>query len=506
MNRRELLSSLRARLGALSPVLRSYAHFGVQRWRQLSRRKRILLSVLVPTGLLGVLFLPSLVTSSEDAPTIKVVRGNLRIEVAVAGKLAPLNAETYGGEIAGAELKISELTPDGAQVTAGTLLIRFDDSPFRRELESARARLAQTRSEAEQARQAVRALAAAERSERAETQAAVQRATMELEAFQQGTAPLALQESATSVERCRREAEEARQKVNDLAPFAERGFISREELRAARRRAEQAESDLQLALQRHDALARYIQPQLLEQKKSDLVTRSEAVRSAGDKAAAQIAQARAALELAESRVNDAVRAEAEALRRIDLCAVRARSPGLVVYREVFEKGGDKRKVRVGDSSFAGQPILDLPDLSKMLVETRVRESEIQSVRPGLGAEIRLEAFPLKTFPGRVLRLGALTAGEKGENRTFPLVLELLAVDPRMRPGMSGQALILADDAKDVLLVPIEAVRRDAAGAYCFVKRLFGVRRVPLTVGRNNATQCEVVSGLVKGDVVLPAAP
>ena len=157
----------------------------------------------------------------------------------------------------------------------------------------------------------------------------------------------------------------------------------------------------------------------------------------------------------------------------------ARSRGLVVHREIFEKGGEKRRVRVGDAVFAGQPVLDLPDLSEMLVETRVKEGEIHRVEPGQKAEVRLEAFPDETFAATVLRLGALTAGDKGEARTFPLVLRLAKAEPRLRPGMSAQALVLAGEVKDAVQVPVDAVRYEGDQAVCTVRTVTGTetRRV-----------------------------
>ncbi|MBK9089322.1 MAG: efflux RND transporter periplasmic adaptor subunit [Holophagales bacterium] len=468
----------------------------------LSPRKKALLAAGAAVLVLAAALLVRRAAVSDVVGEVRAVRGPLRITVAVSGLLAPARAESYGPEVAGVEMKVAELAPEGTWVAPGALLVRFDDAPFRRELEVARSRLVQTSGEAEQARQALRALLATQQSERLEASAAFARADLDLRTFVNGVAPLQVQQSAAAVERARREMDESRQKLEGLAPFAEKGYVSRDELRSAERRATEAQADLVLAEQQHSTLTRFTHPQLLAQKTQEVESRKAALKVVSEKTAAQAAQAKAAADLADARAAEAARTVADVERRIALCTVTARSPGLVVHREIFEKGGEKRRVRVGDAVFAGQPVLDLPDLSEMLVETRVKEGEIHRVEPGQKAEVRLEAFPDETFAATVLRLGALTAGDKGEARTFPLVLKLAKTEPRLRPGMSAQALVLAGEVKDAVQVPVDAVRYEGDQAVCTVRTVTGTETRRVKTGRSNAFFVEIREGLSEGDVVL----
>ena len=455
---------------------------------------------------LGVVVVAALLSRgagrNDGVGEARVLRGSLRMSVSLSGSLAPAHAESYGAEIPGVEMKILELAPEGTRIETGTRLIRFDDAPFRRELDTAEGRRIQTRSEAEQARQALIALEAARRTELTDAEAAVKRTELDLRTFVNGSAPLAIQQSAAAVERARREAEDAKIKLEGLEPFAEKGYVSREELRAAKLRADQAEADLFLAEQQHKTTTGYAHPQILAQKTAEWESRREALLNLQKKGEAQIAQTRAAHQLADARSLEAERNVAEARRRIELCDVRAKSGGLVVYREIFEKAGDKRRVRVGDAVFAGQPVLDLPDLATLELEGRVRESDIYRIEPGQRAEVRLDAFPDRTFSGRVVRLGALANGEKSEARTFPLVLALSAKDPLFRPGMSGRAVVNCGEVANALQIPIDAVRYDGNQASVVVRGLSGTSKRRITTGKSNAFYVEVKDGLSEGDVVL----
>lgn len=488
---------------SVAPAVRRFRE-AFSRLAALPPRTKALLLGGTAVALLGAVLAVRQAAVSDAVGEVRAVRGPLRITVAVAGALAPARAESYGPEIPGVELKVVELVPEGTWVAPGALLVRFDDGPFRRELETARSRLVQTSGEAEQARQALRALLATQRSERLEAETAFARAELDLSTFVNGVAPLQVQQSAAAVERAKREAAESTQKLEGLAPFAEKGYVSRDELRAAERRATEAAADLVLAEQQHRTLTRFTHPQLLAQKSQELESRKSALRVVSEKTSAQAAQAKAAADLAGARAAEAAAAVADVERKIALCTVEARSSGLAVHREIFEKGGEKRRVRVGDAVFAGQPVLDLPDLSEMLVETRVKEGEIHRVAPGQPAEVRLEAFPDEVFPATVLRLGALTAGDRGEARSFPLVLKLAKADPRLRPGMTAQALVLAGEVADAVQVPIDAVRYEGDAAVCTVKTVTGAETRRVKTGRSNAFFVEIREGLAEGDVVLLA--
>ena len=56
--------------------------------------------------------------------------------------------------------------------------------------------------------------------------------------------------------------------------------------------------------------------------------------------------------------------------------------GIAVLRDEF-RNGEKRKPMVGDTVWQNQPLLDLPDLSSMVVKTLVREVDLHKVWKGL---------------------------------------------------------------------------------------------------------------------------
>ena len=88
------------------------------------------------------------------------------------------------------------------------------------------------------------------------------------------------------------------------------------------------------------------------------------------------------------------------------CEVRAEVPGIVVYKEVFF-GSEQRKPQVGDQVWANQPLIILPDISRVVVETKVRETDIHKVEKNQRVSIKVEAYPDLALTGEVTLVGTL---------------------------------------------------------------------------------------------------
>lgn len=160
-------------------------------------------------------------------------------------------------------------------------------------------------------------------------------------------------------------------------------------------------------------------------------------RSLADQAAAKRNAAAAHLEMlvngARKEDIDAALAEVEmaqallddAETNLDKSVVRAPFEGTVLRR--YREPG----TRVTDQGTT--PIVQLGDLSALVVRTQIDEAEISAVRLGDRTEIRVPAYPGKTFSGRVIRLsprlGAKTITtdaptEKRDARVLDVIVQL----------------------------------------------------------------------------------
>ncbi|HEY3400140.1 MAG TPA: efflux RND transporter periplasmic adaptor subunit [Geothrix sp.] len=114
----------------------------------------------------------------------------------------------------------------------------------------------------------------------------------------------------------------------------------------------------------------------------------------------------------------------------------------------------------GMSNLPGATLMIISDMSEMQAEIKVNESEVVRTKVGQTAQVTVESLPGKVFQGSVIEVA--TGTEKvGTDANLYKVKVLLAGQradlDNLRPGMSARAVILTQEAKGVLRVPLQAV-------------------------------------------------
>ncbi len=114
----------------------------------------------------------------------------------------------------------------------------------------------------------------------------------------------------------------------------------------------------------------------------------------------------------------------------------------------------------GQTNLAGAMLMVISDMSEIIAEIKVNESEVVRTRVGQTAQVTVESLPGRVFPGKVFEVA--TASEKiGTDANMYLVKVALDMTRQdvgsLRPGMSARAVVLTSEAKNVLRVPLQSV-------------------------------------------------
>jgi HlyD family secretion protein len=154
------------------------------------------------------------------------------------------------------------------------------------------------------------------------------------------------------------------------------------------------------------------------------------------------------------------------------------------------------------------------DLTKMQVDTNVSESDIGSVHVGDDTTFNVEAFPGRTFNGKVVQVRQSPQSVQNVV-TYDVVSDVPNPDMLLKPGMTAAVRIVTQQHSDVLTVPEQALRytptslppgTEAAGkpgGHVWVLRDDKPAEVPVTVGLNDDANAEIAGGgLVAGDRVI----
>lgn len=215
--------------------------------------------------------------------------------------------------------------------------------------------------------------------------------------------------------------------------------------------------------------------------------------------------AQARIGLLESR-----KSEAEAVVASTQFAIREMmrsSPrdGTVVY--ITNWRGDKKKV--GDGTWKGERILEIPDLTRMKAEGEVDEVDAGLVAVGQRVTLRLDAHPDDEFQGTIVSAGRTVQRKKGTQDPLKVLrvdIKLDKTDPaKMRPGMRFQGTIELGRVKNAVLIPRESVFVGAQGPYVMRRDALNVERIPIKLGKEDTKFIQVLQGLEPGDLVLVAA-
>lgn len=183
---------------------------------------------------------------------------------------------------------------------------------------------------------------------------------------------------------------------------------------------------------------------------------------------------------------------------IEAMSVKAPRAGTVVYATNWR---DEKK-KVGDSTWRGERILEIPDLAAMKGEGEVDESDAGKIAVGQKVRFRLEAHPDTEFTGKIASIWSTVQRQSFRSpiKVVKLVVAFDATDSRkMRPGMRFRGVIETGRIADAVLVPADTVFPTEAGPVAFRKSLMGFGRRVLTLGARNESSVEVKSGLAPGD-------
>jgi len=448
---------------------------------------------------------------ASSSPLLGEVReGPFSVSIVETGTLQALRSLSYASRIQSNQAKIVAMAPEGKLVEKDDLLILFDAAPFEEEIRTSQSTLAQAEAELMKAGQELRLQTIQNGEELLAARQRTEKSALELQDVLEGKGQLKEEEASAAVTNAERELQKAETALEDLKPLLKEGFITRIELERAEQQVLKAKEDLGLARRRRDALLQYGRPLERSQARAEALGTKESLKQLESAAEHRLGQRRAAIAAAESRVREAGSKLALAQQQLGRCEVRADVRGIVVYRDVFF-GSEQRKPQVGDQVWANQPLLILPDVSQMVAETKVRETDVHKVEKKQKVEVRVDAYPDLRLSGAVTLIGALAQEERERRgqKFFGVTIQLTQSDQRLRPGMTAQVEIQVEQRQSALFVPLEAVFKRGARSLVYVPSLGGPSEREVVLGPSNQDFVVVEKGLRRGERVYlrdPLAP
>ncbi|MCH7871988.1 MAG: efflux RND transporter periplasmic adaptor subunit [Planctomycetes bacterium] len=479
---------------------------------------RIWTALLSGTLLVGVLAAAPDDGDKREAFTAEVTKGDLTIEVELAGSFVAENKDeiriepkAYKGD-----LIITSLRPEGAAIKKGEPLIEFDPLTLDRSLEDAR-------------------------NELSDNNVALDKATAEFEAFridQDGTLDrkgktlqMAKDGLAAAREKTTIELTDKEKSIKDAENNLGDGRVDFEQLTQLYKERELHTATENILIDREKRRIQDLERRLEKTKREvalwkkfekDKDSREKEIEVAKQEAELKQAEIKLAAELKEKRaeVDKAKREVEKSDRKVkelegDAASLKVMSPrdGIVFYGSIggdtmsgvviFGLGGQDREMRVGGRVRTHQILMTVASMDRLSVQMSVMENEIQYMKAGLPVTIRPDAFPSLKLTGKLSKVDQVASrnGIFSDVREFKVHGEYEGVFPQLRSGMNCRVTVHADTIPDAVQVPVLAVFIEGGEFYCLVKNGSQTKRRKVKLGATNGTRVQITEGVRAGEVV-----
>jgi len=398
-------------------------------------RRRIIIIAAAAVGLVGLLFGGWLWWQARTQVSTD--------DAYVEGAVTVISAKVSGN--------ISEmLVKDNQAVKVGDLLVRVDPRDYRAKRDQAAAAVAVaeavlltlrselpmtrgvTAAQGEEARGALEGARAAE----AGAQSAVEEAQAQHEAKR-----AAASAAESDVAGARATAVQAAKEKTRQQKLVAQGLVAQRDFD----QAEAAEASARAALEALDRRKIQVEREV-QQVEAALASRKLGVQQAKQR----VAELRGSLARADSQRHQVPMKEADVVRA-DAAVTQARADlafaelqlGYTEVRAPVDGVVSKRTVEVGQVAQMGQPLLAIVPLHDVWVVANFKETQLERIRPGMTAEVRVDTFSDRSFRGTVDSLAAGTGARFSllppENATgnWVKVVQRLPVKIRLDAGQFG---------------------------------------------------------------------
>ncbi|MFW6677560.1 efflux RND transporter periplasmic adaptor subunit [Lacrimispora sp. AGF001] len=217
--------------------------------------------------------------------------------------------------------------------------------------------------------------------------------------------------------------------------------------------------------------------------------RNQSLYSTGDVSQLELETARDNYKKAQTAITDAQSRLSQAQKDLEDTKYYAEVSGTV--SEIY--------VDENDSITQGTNIMDIIDYDDLEVKVKVDEYDLSAVSVGSTAEVYFEAME-KTVAGTVSKISRGASVKNGVSY-FETTLTL-PKDDELRVGLSAEVKVLAENASQVITIPVEAVQYEGATPYVQRYNNAGkLEKVYATVGISDGKNVEIKEGLNEGDRV-----
>jgi len=427
--------------------------------------------------------------------------GPFTVALPTGGSLEAVDEVTVRNRVPG-NTQILSLVEEGSVVDKGDLLIELDASDIEDRLSQAEIAFQQSLSSVAEQEERYENLKTENVIKLRDAELALEFAETDLRKYNEGQFPQLKKKADSAISLASEELRRAEDRLAGTRRLEKKGYATPSELVADELAVKRREIELQSAREELRLLVEFDAPRQRRQLEANVENARIRLKRTRGQLSTQLEKAE--MRLASSReTHDLRERRLEELRDArQYTRIHAPQSGLVVYEDARRWRGEA--IEEGATVRERQELISLPDVSRMKVEVNVYENQISLVKPGMGANVTLDALPDRTFRGEVLSIASMPEPARDGNPNYRVYkAEVLITDeiPEIKPGITARVEILIAELDEVIKVPLQAVVGSDERNFCYVARDGEPVPVEVEVGLFDSDFVEIRSGIEAGDLI-----
>jgi HlyD family secretion protein len=149
----------------------------------------------------------------------------------------------------------------------------------------------------------------------------------------------------------------------------------------------------------------------------------------------------------------------------------------------------------------GTAIMTVADLNEMIVKASINEVDVGKLEKGQQVRIGFDAIKGEVYQGEVRRISP--SGTEEDNLVvYPVEVEIMNSDERIRPGMTADLDVIIAEAENVICIPKHAVIRREGKTLVNISKGNEFIFKEVTTGIEDDVKIEIRKGLQEGDTLM----
>jgi hypothetical protein len=172
------------------------------------------------------------------------------------------------------------------------------------------------------------------------------------------------------------------------------------------------------------------------------------------------------------------------------------------------RGSSEFVVEPGSPVRERQEILRLPDPKQMQVTAKITESQVNLLKEGMSASIRVEALGDEELEGRVVKVNEYAEPSSfwsSSSKEYKTIIQITDPPPYIRSGLTAEIRIRVEQRADALQIPVQAILEKNDRTFCLVRKgdEYETREVRFSSTNDKVVALEESEdGLVQGEQIV----